>query len=168
MERHGHSCRCTRSEMPAHKVRLPEKRKRRSRRSVRCGCKFKLNFSYVNRSNPQTSPIFITRVVYRHSHGCSGVLPVILTCKQERILERERSGARKLKESQPKISRGATEMIEHFRPMFKALAKHPQQKIFLHTLEGLKGVIEGREGPDSVAVSADMAGKIPLHDNSDD
>mmetsp|Transcript_6241 Transcript_6241/g.14123 ORF Transcript_6241/g.14123 Transcript_6241/m.14123 type:complete len:451 (+) Transcript_6241:83-1435(+) len=175
IEKYGAAYKCTRCETPLgqlnkyhKKVVVPEE-KRRKRRTARCGCKFKLNYSWVTKpdiNNPDsTCPMFITKATYRHSSGCSGVLPVVLTKKEEE-LDRVQRGARKLKrlENIPKV---ATELIEQFRPMFKALAKHPQQKMFLNVLEGLKGVIEGKEDPGSIAAaSASMSGKDPQQDNS--
>ena len=42
----------------------------RERKSHRCGCKFKVNFSRYNNKNSTDKRVVLTKANYRHCHGC--------------------------------------------------------------------------------------------------
>ena len=160
LRKHGCSLTCTRGEMPGYVKKKAEETRakipgdqRRNRRTIRCGCLFRINFSPCNRRDKVDKSVKMTVANFRHTNGCKGIEPVLLTTKQEAELERVARGARKLN-IKPKDKKSATDLVEHFRPMFRALAKHPQQKAYLHVLEGLRCTIEGKESVESAPAAA--------------
>ncbi|KAL9179955.1 hypothetical protein ACHAXT_007925 [Thalassiosira profunda] len=180
LEKRGSAFRCSRSTAAPRKENTTPENKKRKHLSNRCGCEFKMNFSYALTEEGRTKiktegkrrcPVYLTGCNYRHTNGCSGFLPKMLTYKERLEKEREERGARKLKRKHdPNKPKTATEMLDQFRPMFRSLAKvpNPQQKHYLKVLEGVKDLVEESVAEHDAAAAATAAAANTAADDEEE
>ena len=71
------SLQCLSADPPNKAINQAKKREqnaaptsKRERKSHRCGCKFKVNFSRYNNKNSTDKRVVLTKANYRHCHGC--------------------------------------------------------------------------------------------------
>lgn len=146
---HNSCFRCTRSEDSATKARLKEARQRatpeakmRTRKTIRVGCTFKFNFSYLNRkqSNDPVNPdkrVFVTKASFAHTAGCCGDLNYAVARYTFNDPRQPRDSGRRFLPPENETNDGPKSygcIVNQLRPLASVLAKHPQQESFLAQL----------------------------------